>query len=80
MSRMHSDPTANRAIGSVDREIRRMKKEAERIRVLRLSNLLTFEEERRARCRFIGIYRPLLEKALRGEPCIDPAEDEALAG
>ena len=79
MSRMHSDPTANRAIGAIDREIRRMRGEAERIRVLRLNNMLTSEEEKRARRRFIGIYKPMLEKALRGEPCILP-EEEALAG
>lgn len=66
MSYLHSDPTANAAVGSIDRELRQMRKEAERIRVLRRNNALTREEEQRARRRFIGIYRPLLEKALKG--------------
>lgn len=66
MSYLHSDPTANAAVGSIDRELRQMRKEAERIRALRRNNALTREEEQRARRRFIGIYRPLLEKALKG--------------
>ena len=66
MSYLHRDPTANAAVGSVEREYKQMQKEAERIRALRRSNALTREEEQRARRRFIGIYRPLLEKALRG--------------
>ena len=63
---MHADPTANRAVGALERELKMMRREAERIRALRRSNLLTPEEERRARRRFRGIYRPLLEKALMG--------------
>ncbi len=66
MSYLHSDPTANRAIGSLDREYKMMQSEAERIRTLRRSNMLSFEEEQKARRRFIGIYRPLLERALQG--------------
>jgi len=66
MSRMHSDPTANRAIGTIEREMKMMQKEADRIRALRRSNQLSPDEERRARRRFIGIYRPMLERALLG--------------
>ena len=61
---MHADPTACRAIGSIEKELKRMRKEAERLRVLRRSNMLSSEEEERARRRFIGIYKPLLERAL----------------
>ena len=66
MSNLHADPTANRAVGSVEREFRRMQLEAERIRVLRRNNMLSFEEEERARRRFIGIYKPLFERAMQG--------------
>ena len=66
MGYLHSDPTANRAVGAVERELRAMQKEAERIRVLRRNNMLSAEEEARARRRCIGIYKPLLERALRG--------------
>ena len=66
MSYLHSDPTANRAIGALEREMERMRMEADRLRALRRSNLLSFEEEQKARRRFIGIYRPLLERALHG--------------
>jgi len=65
MKGTYSDPTANAAVGSLEKEFKRMQKEAERIRALRLSGQLTSEEEERARRRFIGIYRPMLEKALR---------------
>lgn len=66
MSNLHADPTANRAVGSIEREYKMMQKEAERIRILRRNNMLSFEEEERARRRFIGIYKPLLERAMQG--------------
>ena len=66
MSNLHADPTANRAVGSVEREYKMMQKEAERIRILRRNNMLSFEEEERARRRFIGIYKPLFERAMQG--------------
>ena len=66
MGYLHSDPTANRAVGAIEREMKKMEQEAERIRELRRSNQLSFEEEERARRRFRGIYRPLFERAMRG--------------
>lgn len=60
----YSDPTASAAIGAVDRELRRMRKEARRLRQLRDQGRLTREEELEARWRFKGIYRRLLEDAL----------------
>lgn len=65
MSNYYSDPTANAAIGAVDRELKLMRKEAERIRSLRQRGQLTPGEEARARRRFAGIYRRLLLEALR---------------
>lgn len=60
----YSDPTANAAIGAVDREIRMMRRRAEQIRHRRQKGLLTPEEEARARRQFVGIYRRFLREAL----------------
>jgi len=65
MRYLHSDPTANAAVGAADRQLAGMRREAERIRALRLSGQLTRREEELARRRFIGIFRPLLEAALK---------------
>ena len=60
----YSDPTANAAIGTVDREIRRLRKRAEQIRRRRQKGLLTKQEEEDARREFVGIYRRFLLEAL----------------
>lgn len=60
----YSDPTANAAIGTVDREIRRLRKRAEQIRRRRQKGLLTKQEEEDARREFVGIYRRFLMDAL----------------
>ncbi len=60
-----SDPTANTAIGSVDRQLRHMRKEAEKIAELNRRGCFTAEMEAEARRRFIGIFRPILEEALK---------------
>lgn len=60
----YSDPTANAAIGTVDREIRRLRKRAEQIRRRRQKGLLTKQEEEDARREFVGIYRRFLMEAL----------------
>lgn len=62
----YSDPTANAAIGAVDRELKKKRKEAEKIRERMLSGQFSWEDEQRARRRFTGIFRPILEEALRG--------------
>lgn len=62
----HSDPTANAAIGRLDREMKRMRRDAEHIGLLYRTGRLSYEEELAARRRFTGIYRPMLERALRG--------------
>lgn len=60
----YSNPTANAAIGTVDREIRMMRKRAEQIKRRRQQGLLTPEELARARKQFIGIYARFLREAL----------------
>ena len=60
----YSNPTANAAIGTVDREIRMMRKRAEQIRRRRQKGLLTPGEEALARREFVGIYRRFLLEAL----------------
>ena len=60
----NNSPTSSIAVGNVDRELRRMRKEAEAIGRRYRAGLLTWEEEMAARARFRGIFRPLLEDAL----------------
>jgi len=59
-----SNPTANAAIGSVDREIKMMRKRAEQIKRRRQNGLLTPQELAQARKQFVGIYRRFLQEAL----------------
>lgn len=53
----YSNPTANAAMGAVDKEIRAKKKYAKRLKALRKNGLISDEEIARVRCRFPGIYR-----------------------
>lgn len=59
-----SNTTANAAIGSVDREIKIMRKRAEQIKRRRQNGLLTPRELAQARKQFVGIYRRFLREAL----------------
>lgn len=61
----YSNPTANAAIGSVDREIKMMRKRAEQLKRRRRMGLLTPEEVALARKQFVGIYRRFLREALK---------------
>lgn len=65
MSNYYSNPTANAALGSVERELKQMKKRAKQLRRYYRLGLLTPEEICRARRQFTGIYRRFLEEALR---------------
>ena len=67
MSNYYSDPTANAAIGAVDKELNRMRKNAARLKMLRWQGRLSAEEAA-ARKQFVGIYRRVLEEVLRGLP------------
>lgn len=60
----YSNPTANAAIGAVDREIRSMRKRAEQIKRRNKQSLLTPEELAQARKQFVGIYARFLREAL----------------
>lgn len=60
----YSNPTANAAIGAVDREIRMMRKRANQIKRRRQQGQLTPDELAKARKQFIGIYARFLREAL----------------
>lgn len=64
MSSHYSNPTANAAIGAVDREIHRLRKKAARLKALRQQGKLTRQELESARKEFTGIYRRILREAL----------------
>jgi len=64
MRNYRNDPTANAAIGAVDRQLKRMRKEAEQLGRLRRAGKLTHEEEMKARARFRGIFKHLLDEQL----------------
>lgn len=61
----YSNPTANTAIGRVDRELEYMRKKAAHIRARRLRGQLSQSELTAARKQFIGIYANLLRDALQ---------------
>lgn len=61
----YSNPTANAAIGAVDREIWMMRKRAEQIKQRRKNGQLTVEELAKARRQFVGIYARFLREALK---------------
>lgn len=58
-------PTSTQAIGNVERQLRQMRQEAKLIHRKYLQGTLTAKEEADARRRFLGIFRPLLEDALK---------------
>ena len=65
MANYYRDPTASAAIGAVDKELNLMRKRANRIRDLHRQGRLTPRELTAAKRQFRGIYRRLLEEALR---------------
>lgn len=72
MSNYYSDPTANAVIGTVDKEIKRMRKKAQWIRALRLNGCLTKSDIAQAKREFKGIHRHLLHYALGEEKTPEP--------
>ena len=60
----YSNPTENAAVGTVDRELKRLQKLAKRIRQRNRMGMLTAEELADARKQFVGIYRRFLREAL----------------
>lgn len=64
MANYYRDPTANAAIGAVDKEIRRMEKQAKRLQQIGRQRALTQAEQELARRQFTGIHRRFLKLAL----------------
>lgn len=60
----YSNPTANAAIGTVDRELRMMRRRAEQIKRHRKDGQFTAEDLALARKQSIGIYARLHREAL----------------
>ena len=60
----YSNPTANTAIGAVDRELRIMRKRTDQIKRRHKQGLLTPEELAQARKVYVGIYARFLREAL----------------
>lgn len=68
MSNYYSNPTANMAIRAVEQELCLMRIKARHIKALKEKGRLTTEDLEQANKQFIGIYRPLLIKALADKP------------
>ena len=56
----YSDPTANRALGGINREFSRLEKKAKNLCRLLDQGKLTAEEFQAAKTQFTGIYRHVL--------------------
>jgi hypothetical protein len=61
----YSDPTASAALGSINREFSRLEKKAKRLCARYMEGKLSDEAMERARGQFCGIYRHVLDIALR---------------
>ena len=70
----YSNPTADAAIGSIDREIRKMEKRAAKLKKQKAAGRLSAQQEAAAYREFSGIFRPILIKALKEK---EPAADDA---
>lgn len=62
----YSNPTANAAMGAVDKELKMMRKYVKWLKKRKQLGLLTPEQEEAARKQLIGIYRRLRPAFLRG--------------
>ncbi len=62
--RNYSDPTANAALGSINREFARLEKKAKTIKKLRDEGKLTPDALAKAQAQFTGIYRHVLSNVL----------------
>lgn len=69
----YSNPTANMALRAVEQELCLMRIKARHIKALKEKGRLTTEDLELARKQFIGIYRPLLVKALSDKTKKKPA-------
>lgn len=64
----YANPTASMAIRAVEQELCLMRIKARHVKALKEKERLTTEDLELARKQFIGIYRPLLIKALSDKP------------
>ena len=64
----YTNPTASMAIRAVEQELCLMRIKARHIKALKEKGRLTREDMELAKRQFIGIYRPLLIKALSDKP------------
>ncbi len=64
----YSDPTANMAIGSVDREFSRLEKRAKKLRKLLEEGKITWDDIEKAQSQFNGIYRHVLNNVMKEMP------------
>lgn len=62
MKNRFNDPTSGAALGAFDRELKKMYKTAERVRSLRRSGQMSWEEERRIRSQFKGTLLKLFDE------------------
>ena len=63
----YSDPTANKALGPINREFSNHIKRAKRLCQLYRDGRISAEAFDKAHAEFRGIYRHVLDKALAGE-------------
>lgn len=68
----YSDPTANSALGGINREFARLEKKAKHLRALFREGAITEADLARAQAQYKGIYRHVLTRVLN-EP--DKQED-----
>ncbi len=61
MRNYYSDPTGNAAVGSTDKEFKKMLNLAKRLRELKQAGNISPEQERLVRRRFDGVFSVLLE-------------------
>ena len=70
----YSDPTANKALGSINREFARLEKKAKKLRVLFQEGKITQQDLQKAQSQFTGIYRHVLKHVLSEK---NPDEDSS---
>lgn len=60
----YSDPTAAKALGSINREFSRLEKKAKKLRARFEAGEITAADLERAQAQFTGIYRHVLRNVL----------------
>jgi len=63
----YSDPTANQALGGINREFSRLEKKAKKLRARFEAGEITEKDLEKAQAQFRGIYRHVLNNVLKEE-------------